>query len=87
MTRIEDTPAFHVAAISLGGSDAKLTGTFTNLRGVREGGSYLCDENESLIGDWGRDYADISPIRGVILGGGNHSLTVSVDVTRVGTSD
>jgi transglutaminase-like putative cysteine protease len=33
---------------------------------------------------WGRDYADVSPIRGVILGGGDHSLQVSVDVLRVG---
>jgi transglutaminase-like putative cysteine protease len=31
---------------------------------------------------WGRDYADVSPIRGVILGGGGHSLQVSVDVVR-----
>lgn len=29
---------------------------------------------------WGRDYADVSPIRGVLLGGGRHSLTVSVDI-------
>ena len=33
---------------------------------------------------WGRDYSDVSPIRGVILGGGSHALTVSVDVVRVG---
>jgi transglutaminase-like putative cysteine protease len=32
---------------------------------------------------WGRDYSDVSPIRGVILGGGEHSLRVSVDVSRV----
>ena len=32
---------------------------------------------------WGRDYADVSPVRGVILGGGQHSLQVSVDVLRV----
>jgi transglutaminase-like putative cysteine protease len=32
---------------------------------------------------WGRDYGDVSPIRGVILGGGRHSLRVSVEVTRV----
>jgi transglutaminase-like putative cysteine protease len=32
---------------------------------------------------WGRDYSDVSPIRGVILGGGDHSLQVSVDVVRV----
>ena len=32
---------------------------------------------------WGRDYSDVSPIRGVILGGGNHSLRVKVDVIRL----
>jgi transglutaminase-like putative cysteine protease len=31
---------------------------------------------------WGRDYGDVSPIRGVILGGGKHSLRVQVDVIR-----
>jgi transglutaminase-like putative cysteine protease len=31
---------------------------------------------------WGRDYSDVSPIRGVILGGGQHGLTVRVDVIR-----
>jgi transglutaminase-like putative cysteine protease len=31
----------------------------------------------------GLDYGDVSPIRGVILGGGQHSLQVSVDVARV----
>ena len=31
---------------------------------------------------WGRDYNDVSPIRGVILGGGAHSLRVQVDVVR-----
>ena len=29
---------------------------------------------------WGRDYSDVSPIRGVILGSGDHSLRVAVDV-------
>jgi transglutaminase-like putative cysteine protease len=32
---------------------------------------------------WGRDYVDVSPTRGVILGGGSHSLKVSVDLARV----
>jgi len=32
---------------------------------------------------WGRDYNDVSPIRGVIQGGGSHDLTVSVDVSSV----
>lgn len=29
---------------------------------------------------WGRDFGDVSPLRGVILGGGSHSLSVSVRV-------
>ena len=32
---------------------------------------------------WGRDYEDVSPVRGIILGGGEHSLQVSVDVMRL----
>jgi transglutaminase-like putative cysteine protease len=32
-----------------------------------------------LLG-WGRDYADISPVKGIILGGGQHTIQVSVDV-------
>jgi len=32
---------------------------------------------------WGRDYNDVSPIRGVILGGGAHTLRVQVDVVRL----
>jgi transglutaminase-like putative cysteine protease len=29
---------------------------------------------------WGRDFADVSPLRGVVLGGGEHELTVAVSV-------
>lgn len=29
---------------------------------------------------WGRDYDDVSPIKGVILGGGTHVMSASVDV-------
>ncbi len=29
---------------------------------------------------WGRDYSDVCPIRGAFVGGGQHSMTVSVDV-------
>ncbi|MEX2214630.1 MAG: transglutaminase family protein [Phycisphaeraceae bacterium] len=32
---------------------------------------------------WGRDYGDVSPIRGVVLGGGDPKLTVEVDVRPV----
>ncbi len=29
---------------------------------------------------WGRDYSDVSPLRGLILGGGSHVLRVGVDM-------
>jgi transglutaminase-like putative cysteine protease len=29
---------------------------------------------------WGRDYGDVSPLRGLILGGGAHTLKVAVDL-------
>lgn len=29
---------------------------------------------------WGRDFSDVSPLRGVIVGGGSHQLSVSVSV-------
>ncbi len=32
---------------------------------------------------WGRDFSDTSPLRGVILGGGAHHLTVGVDVVAL----
>lgn len=33
---------------------------------------------------WGRDYGDICPIRGVLIGGENQSLRVAVDVNALG---
>jgi transglutaminase-like putative cysteine protease len=45
--------------------------------------------NDVIPGDrhitvaWGRDFGDVTPIRGVIMGGGDHDLTVSVDVSPV----
>ncbi|MGF1475752.1 MAG: transglutaminase domain-containing protein [Geminicoccaceae bacterium] len=30
---------------------------------------------------WGRDYTDVSPVAGVVFGGGNHHLDVEVSVT------
>jgi len=32
---------------------------------------------------WGRDYGDVSPLRGLILGGGSHTLDVAVDMEPV----
>ena len=38
-------------------------------------------KDEHIVLAWGRDYGDVSPIRGVLLGGGEHSLDVAVEVT------
>jgi transglutaminase-like putative cysteine protease len=32
---------------------------------------------------WGRDFSDVSPLKGVVLGGASHSVSVGVDVERV----
>jgi transglutaminase-like putative cysteine protease len=32
---------------------------------------------------WGRDYGDVSPLRGLILGGAGHTLNVEVDMEPV----
>ncbi|WP_211169074.1 transglutaminase family protein [Aromatoleum toluvorans] len=42
----------------------------------------LADENHLVLA-WGRDFGDVSPIRGVIQGGGEHTLKVGVTVTPV----
>jgi transglutaminase-like putative cysteine protease len=31
---------------------------------------------------WGRDYSDVTPLKGVIFGGGQHTLRVTVEVTK-----
>jgi transglutaminase-like putative cysteine protease len=31
---------------------------------------------------WGRDYSDVTPLKGIIFGGGEHTLVVAVDVER-----
>ncbi len=36
-----------------------------------------------IVTGWGRDYADVPPLKGVIFGGGSHTLNVSVDVERL----
>jgi transglutaminase-like putative cysteine protease len=37
-------------------------------------------KDEHVLLGWGRDFNDVSPLRGVILGGGRHSVSVSVDL-------
>lgn len=42
-----------------------------------------CDTDHVTLA-WGRDYDDVCPLRGVILGGGSHGVLVAVDVDPVG---
>ena len=43
--------------------------------------SFASDEHIAI--GWGRDYGDICPIQGVFVGGGDHTMGVSVDVVPV----
>jgi len=43
----------------------------------------LVVRDEHVVLAWGRDYGDISPVRGIILGGGSHSVTAGVDLAPV----
>jgi transglutaminase-like putative cysteine protease len=40
--------------------------------------------HEHITIAWGRDYGDVSPINGFIVGGGEHEIAVSVDVAPIG---
>jgi transglutaminase-like putative cysteine protease len=40
----------------------------------------LLVSKEHVTLGWGRDYSDVSPVRGVILGSGHHKVKVAVDV-------
>lgn len=40
-------------------------------------------QNDHITVAWGRDFSDVSPMRGVVLGGGKHTPEVSVTVTPV----
>jgi transglutaminase-like putative cysteine protease len=39
--------------------------------------------DQHIVLAWGRDYDDVSPIKGVILGGGSHTMTIAVDVAPI----
>lgn len=39
----------------------------------------VADEHVTL--GWGRDFSDVSPVRGMILGGGEHTVSVAVDLS------
>lgn len=37
-------------------------------------------QHEHITVAWGRDFSDVCPVSGMFIGGGNHQLSVSVDV-------
>lgn len=39
--------------------------------------------NQHITTAWGRDYSDVTPLKGIIFGGGDNVLNVSVDVLRI----
>ena len=54
--------------------------------GTRLGWADLDPTNALLVGTehvtlaWGRDFADVSPVSGIITGGGPHTVEVAVDL-------
>jgi transglutaminase-like putative cysteine protease len=43
----------------------------------------LVAQDEHVVLGWGRDFSDVSPLRGIILGGGTHGVSVAVDLEPV----
>jgi transglutaminase-like putative cysteine protease len=43
----------------------------------------LVPSDQHVTVAWGPDYGDVSPLRGVVLGGGEHTMTVAVDVSPI----
>lgn len=43
----------------------------------------LVVRDEHVMLGWGRDYSDVAPLRGVILGGGEQNLTVDVELVAL----
>jgi transglutaminase-like putative cysteine protease len=41
----------------------------------------LLPDTQHITVAWGRDFSDVSPLRGVIVGGGGHEPEVAVTVT------
>lgn len=71
------------------GADASHAWVAVACPGVPGGWLELDPTNDVLPGDShvrlavGRDYGDVAPVRGVIRGGGEHSVTVRVSTTRL----
>ena len=45
------------------------------------------NSDKHILVAWGRDFDDVSPIKGVILGGGTHTVKVTVDITPVSSGE
>lgn len=45
--------------------------------------NHLIPTDQHITVGWGRDFADVTPLKGVFFGDGRHQLRVSVDVERV----
>ena len=43
----------------------------------------IIPSNQHITIGWGRDYSDITPLKGIIMSSGRHELHVSVDVKRI----
>lgn len=39
-------------------------------------------KDQHIVTAWGRDFSDVTPLKGIIFSGGSHRLIVSVDVER-----
>jgi transglutaminase-like putative cysteine protease len=44
----------------------------------------LIPGEEHITVAWGRDFGDVSPIKGLVVGGGEHKVVVQVDVAPEG---
>ena len=43
-------------------------------------------ETQHITVAWGRDYSDVSPLKGIIFGGGRMTMKVAVDVLNLDTA-
>lgn len=43
----------------------------------------LIPQEQHVVLGWGRDFGDVTPLKGVFFGDGRHDLTVAVDMVRV----
>jgi transglutaminase-like putative cysteine protease len=81
---IRQIPASPDALVGWGASHAWVA-VFTPPFGWME----LDPTNDMFVGTdhvsvaWGRDFGDVSPLRGIILGGGSHRLSVGVKVEAI----